>query len=623
MRDSMKAKALVLMVVDILCVNIAFLVSYFFKYGFSHGRERFSEDVAFVGIGVIVYVITLYFFNMYKSVWRIAGLDEGIKGIGAIFTGTILLAILSGSTPIILLETVLLAGLITFILVVGIRFSFRVIRRIKVYGRLRIIDEKEKAMIIGAGTSGLATITELLNNERSKMLPVCIIDDNKSKQGRIIKGIKVVGDRNDIIEQAEKENISTIIMAISTINAEEKKKILEICQKTKAKLKIVPGISEILDDKVSVTKMRDVSLKDLLGREEVVLDKEGIEGYIKEKTVLVTGGGGSIGSELCRQIVKHKPSKLIILDIYENNAYDIQNELLRKYKDLNLRVIIATVRDKHRLEKIFKEENINVIFHAAAHKHVPLMENNAEEAIKNNVVGTLNVAECADKFNVERFVLISTDKAVNPTNIMGATKRLCEMIIQGINKRSKTEYVAVRFGNVLGSNGSVIPLFKKQISEGGPVTLTHKDITRYFMLIPEAAQLVLQAGAYAKGGEIFVLDMGKSVKIYDLAEKLIKLSGYEPNVDIKIEITGLRPGEKLYEELLMNEEGLKETKNKKIFIGEPSDIDFTRLKTEISEIVMVALNEEKEELKKKMKKTVNTYIEPGEEGKTEAAITRE
>ncbi|ENZ03161.1 hypothetical protein HMPREF1092_00347 [Clostridium thermobutyricum] len=608
-------KICILLFIDILSINFAYLGSFTVRHGIIDGFEIYKDNLKIMPLFTLAYVIPLYVFKMYKSVWRIAGIDEGIKVLFCSLIGTVLASILSGLSIHLDLPIILMTGFIIFVLAVGARMSLRVIRRILVYGDIKGNDRTERVMIIGAGLCGSIVIEEMFKNKESNMKPICIIDDNPTKFGKFIKGIKVEGNRFDIERIVKKERINTIIMAIASINAEEKRKILERCQETKAKLRIVPGISEILEDKVQATQMREVDIKDLLGREEVKLDKEGIKGYIKNKTVLVTGGGGSIGSELCRQIAKHSPKKLIILDIYENNAYDIQNELKRKYSDLDLRTIIASVRDKDRLNKIFAEENINVVFHTAAHKHVPLMENNSEEAIKNNVMGTLNVAECANEYNVERFVLISTDKAVNPTNIMGATKRLCEMIIQGIDKKSKTEFVAVRFGNVLGSNGSVIPLFKKQISEGGPVTLTHKEITRYFMLIPEAAQLVLQAGAYAEGGEIFVLDMGKSVKIYDLAKKLIRLSGYEPEEEIKIEITGLRPGEKLYEELLMDEEGLKSTKNKKIFIGEPSDIDFEDLKREIFILRDVALNKDKEALKEKMKEIVTTYIEPGEEGK--------
>ncbi|WP_297637064.1 nucleoside-diphosphate sugar epimerase/dehydratase [uncultured Clostridium sp.] len=603
----------ILLLIDMVVINFAYIAAFIFKVGIYEGIQIYLNNLNVIPLLMAAYMIPLYLLNMYKSVWRVAGIDEGVKCYLCSLIGTGVTFIFSGLGHRMSLEVILVAGILIFVLTVGSRLSFRVLRRLTIYKELKNNNRTERVMLIGAGQGASLLIAEMLKNKESNMVPICIVDDNRAKLNKRVNGIQVLGTRHDIKRLVKEKDIKTIIMAISAINPEEKKNILEICGTTKAKLKIVPAIHEILEEKVSVTKMRDVDLRDLLGREEVSLDKKGIEGYIKDKTVIVTGGGGSIGSELCRQIVKHKPRKLIILDIYENNAYDIQNELLRKYKDLNLRTIIASVRDRHRLEKIFREEKIDVVFHAAAHKHVPLMEHNPEEAIKNNVVGTLNVAECADRFKAERFVLISTDKAVNPTNIMGATKRFCEMIIQGINKESKTEYVAVRFGNVLGSNGSVIPLFKKQIAEGGPVTLTHKDITRYFMLIPEAAQLVLQAGAYAKGGEIFVLDMGSSVKIYDLAKNLIKLSGYEPEVDIKIETTGLRPGEKLYEELLMNEEGLKSTENKKIFIGEPASIDFQDLKREIGEITMVALNKDKEALKRKMKKIVTTYIEPGEE----------
>ncbi|WP_195972260.1 nucleoside-diphosphate sugar epimerase/dehydratase, partial [Clostridium thermobutyricum] len=484
-------KICILLFIDILSINFAYLGSFIVRHGIIDGFEIYKDNLRIMPLFTLAYVIPLYIFNMYKSVWRIAGIDEGIKVLFCSLIGTVLASILSGLSIHLDLPIILMTGFIIFVLAVGARMSLRVIRRILVYGDIKGNDRTERVMIIGAGACGSIVIEEMFKNKESNMKPICIIDDNPTKFGKFIKGIKVEGNRFDIERIVKKDRIDTIIMAIASINSEEKRKILESCQETKAKLRIVPGISEILEDKVQATQMREVDIKDLLGREEVKLDKEGIKGYIKNKTVLVTGGGGSIGSELCRQIAKHSPKRLIILDIYENNAYDIQNELKRNYSDLDLRTIIASVRDKDRLNKIFEEENINVVFHAAAHKHVPLMENNSEEAIKNNVMGTLNVAECTNEYNVERFVLISTDKAVNPTNIMGATKRLCEMIIQGIDKKSKTEFVAVRFGNVLGSNGSVIPLFKKQIAEGGPVTLTHKEITRYFMLIPEAAQLVL------------------------------------------------------------------------------------------------------------------------------------
>lgn len=459
--------------------------------------------------------------------------------------------------------------------------------------------------------------------------PIGVIDDDRSKLGTYINGVKVLGNRNDIKNIVENQKVDLILIAIASITSDEKKKIIEACHETKVKVKIMPGVYEMIGGKVNLTKMRDVDLRDLLGREEVKLSKDEIANYIKNKRVLVTGGGGSIGSELCRQIANFNPKELMILDIYENNAYDLEMELNRTHPELKKQVIIASVRDKEKLDSIFKSFKPQVVFHAAAHKHVPLMETSPGEAIKNNAGGTLNTAECADKYGVEKFVLISTDKAVNPTNVMGATKRMCEMIIQAINKKSKTDFVAVRFGNVLGSNGSVIPLFKKQIAEGGPITLTNKYITRYFMLIPEATQLVLQAGAYANGGEIFVLDMGKPVKIYDLAKNLIKLSGYEPFEDIDIKIVGLRPGEKLYEELLMDEEGLTETKHEKIFIGRPGEFDFDYIKSNIEELINISRFGTGDDIRDKIEEFVPTYKRLDkkeansefEEVKSKAAIT--
>ncbi|MBP1889172.1 FlaA1/EpsC-like NDP-sugar epimerase [Clostridium moniliforme] len=547
---------------------------------------------------------------MYKSIWSSAGIDEFIKGGTACLIGGSLnliynLVFYKGMPN----SVIIISSILIFILIMGTRLSYRIITRLSLYKKIKNYKNKKKTLIIGAGYCGQMVIEEIFNNEERNMLPVAIIDDDKKKLGKILRGIKVIGNRNDIKSIVDKENIEVILIAIFKISAKDKKEIIEICSETKAKVKILPGIYENIQGQVNINKMRDVDFKDLLGREEITLDKSGVEKYIKDKIVLVTGGGGSIGSELCRQIAKFSPKSLIILDIYENNVYNLQNELTRNFKELNKEIIIASVRDKIRMEKIFKKYKPDVVFHAAAHKHVPLMEGNPEEAIKNNVIGTLNTCEVSSKYGVSRFVLISTDKAVNPTNIMGATKRLCEMIVQGMNNSSKTEFVAVRFGNVLGSNGSVIPLFKEQIKSGGPVTITHKDITRYFMLIPEAAQLVLQAGAYAKGGEIFVLDMGSPVKIYDLAKKLIKLSGFEPNKDIYIEEIGLRPGEKLYEELLMKEEGLKATKNKSIFIGKPSKFNINDIKKNIEDLLTITLNEDNRALRMKMKEIVPTYVE--------------
>lgn len=439
---------------------------------------------------------------------------------------------------------------------------------------------------------------------------MCIIDDDKNKTGTYINGIPVVGGRREIQKYCTKYNINEIIIAIPSASKEVIGKISEECSKTKCNIKILPAITALMDDNDSkeiMKKMRPLSYEDFLGRDQIVVDNNEIIKQIKDKVILVTGGGGSIGSELSRQIAKANPKQLIIFDIYENNAYDIEQELKRNYPKLNLKAIIGSVRDYDRLEDVFKTYKPDAVFHAAAHKHVPLMEVSPNEAIKNNCLGTLNAAKLADKYKVKRFVLISTDKAVRPTNVMGATKRICEMIVQSYDKKSKnTEYVAVRFGNVLGSNGSVIPLFLKQIENGGPVTVTHKEITRFFMTIPEAVSLVLQASVYANGGEIFVLDMGKPVKIYDLAKKIIRYKGFEPNVDIKIEITGLRPGEKLYEEILMDEEGLKETPNKLIHIGKPIRFDSKKFEKNLENLIKSSY-ENKNDIKEKVAKIVTTY----------------
>ena len=439
---------------------------------------------------------------------------------------------------------------------------------------------------------------------------VGLIDDNINKVNYAISGNRILGTRYDIPRICKENNVEIIFFTISNISNEDRKKILEICQETGCKVRILPGTKELIKDKPIMQSFRDVKIEDLLGREPIKLDNKNIAKLIENKVVLVTGGGGSIGSELCRQIIKFNPQKLVIVDIYENNLYDIEQELKFNYPEIEIKAIVASVREKKRLDEIFEEYRPYLVFHAAAHKHVPLMETSPLEAIKNNVFGTYNVVNCADEYNVKRFVLISTDKAVNPTNIMGATKRLCEMIVQAKNKVSQTEYVAVRFGNVLGSNGSVVPLFKKQIAHGGPVTVTHKDITRFFMTIPEAVSLVLQAMSTAKGGEIFVLDMGEPVKIYDMAVKLIKLSGLEPGVDIQIKVTGLRPGEKLYEEILMEEEGLTETKYDKIHIAKPSGVDIEMISQKLDKLrklVETSNNEKTEEIKQVIKEVVPTY----------------
>ena len=526
-------------------------------------------------------VLSFYIFKTYSVLWRFSRISDLLRifigmvvALGALFICQMAVYGKAISAP-----AMLLTFFLTFFLTVVFRLCMKdIILRVS----SREADEKTSAdklkgniMIIGAGCAASMIINELRDNKVNNCKFKCAIDDDPAKKNTYILGIKVYGDRNSIIEAAEKFQIDTILFAIPSCNNKEKGEILNICKETGCELKIVPSIYQMMNsgEKGISKKIRKVQIEDLLGREPISLDINRIIDYVAGRTVLVTGGGGTIGSELCRQIAEHDPKRLVIFDIYENNAYDIQNELRRKYPELDLVTLIGSVRDSKRIESVFKTYRPDIVYHAAAHKHVPLMEDSPNEAIKNNVFGTLKTAQCADKYGAKKFVLISTDKAVNPTNIMGASKRMCEMIIQSYNKRSETEFVAVRFGNVLGSNGSVIPLFKKQIEAGGPVTVTDPDIIRYFMTIPEAVTLVLQAGASAKGGEIFVLDMGKPVKILTLAENLIKLSGFTPHKDIKIEFIGLRPGEKLYEEMLMAEEGLKETENKLIHIGHPIEFD--------------------------------------------------
>lgn len=475
-------------------------------------------------------------------------------------------------------------------------------------------ENQEKLLIIGGGYSANDIIKTLKSTLKGKYEIVGIIDDNKKRMGYSVGGVRIIGDRNDIESICEKYHVDSIFFTIVNIDNKNKKEILEICNRTDAKVKVLPSLRELISEENLYQSLRDVEIEDLLGRDPVELDNNNIKSLINEKVVLVTGGGGSIGEELCRQVMLHNPKQLLMLDIYENSLYDIELELKAKYPESDIRAIIANIRDEKRMFEIFEEFSPEIVFHAAAHKHVPLMENNPTEAIKNNIFGTYNLVNACDKYHAKRFILISTDKAVNPTNIMGATKRVCEMIIQAKDKESETEFVAVRFGNVLGSNGSVVPLFKKQIAEGGPVTVTHKEITRFFMTIPEAVSLVLQSITYAKGGEIFVLNMGEPVKIYDLAKSLIELSGLTLGEDIDIEITGLRPGEKLYEELLMNEENLEGTGHEKIFITEPMDFTMDEIEEKLDAFREIIDNEiyDKEIIKQTMKKCVPTYHEPEE-----------
>ncbi|MBQ9765158.1 MAG: polysaccharide biosynthesis protein, partial [Lachnospiraceae bacterium] len=497
-----------------------------------------------------------------------------------------------------------LYGMVFVFMVMFSRFAYRAMRQIR--RKRRLATEGRNVMVIGAGEAGNMIIKEIITSEHLNLKVACVIDDNPEKKGSYIHGVRVVGDRTNIIKCVESLSVDEIIIAMPAVSKGKIKEIIDICKETNCELKILPGMYQFMTGEVSVSKLRKVEIEDLLGREPVNVNLNQIMGYVKDKVVLVTGGGGSIGSELCRQIAKHEPKQLIIVDIYENNAYDIQQELISKYPELNLLVLIASVRNTARMNAIFERYKPNLVYHAAAHKHVPLMETSPNEAIKNNVFGTWKTVAAADRYNVDKFILISTDKAVNPTNIMGASKRMCEMIVQTYNKRSKTEFVAVRFGNVLGSNGSVIPLFKKQIEMGGPVKVTHPDIIRYFMTIPEAVSLVLEAGAKAKGGEIFVLDMGEPVKILDLAKNLIRLSGLVPDEDIKIEFTGLRPGEKLYEELLMDEEGLQDTENKLIHIGKPIELDEEKFFGQLENLKEV-INDEPDEIRRLIQEIVPTY----------------
>lgn len=591
-----KIRSNILVFLDIILVNISLAFAYLlrFDFGYRNIPIEFLDNMLHLAIlSTVIKILCFLAFKLYSSLWRYASIYEMTSIVGAAFVSNaiVLLYILVVPTKSMRIAPISIFIITIFtdiFLVGGIRFSYRIMRRV-VKGEMIRFKDSKRVLVIGGGDAGAIIIKELKLHPELKSTAIAIIDDDISKVGRKINGVPIVGQRKDIVEAVEKRKIDEVIIALPSVSNKVINEIYMECAKTDCKVKILPAVSQLIDESVIIQKIRNVDIEDLLGREPIKLDIDEISSYLEGQVVLVTGGGGSIGSELCRQIVSFNPKRLIILDNYENNAYDIQNELSGKYPELDLVTIIANIREKHRLESIFKKYKPNVVFHAAAHKHVPLMEANPTEAIKNNVFGTLNVAECADKYNAGKFVLVSTDKAVNPTNIMGATKRIAEMIIQAINKGSATDFVAVRFGNVLGSNGSVIPLFKKQIELGGPVTVTHPEIIRYFMTVPEAVQLVVQAGAMAKGGEIFVLDMGEPVKIYDLARNLIKLSGFEPDEDIKIEFTGLRPGEKLYEELLLAEEGLQSTKNDKIFIAQPGSTDLAALKKEIDclkEIVM-------------------------------------
>ncbi|MDB8542320.1 nucleoside-diphosphate sugar epimerase/dehydratase [Turicibacter sanguinis] len=609
-------KKLILMTTDIILISMSFILAIIFRYyieGTSFFETLMLIEIFAVQIllSVLIMIICQWFMKQYQSVWTVAGFEDFTLGALSLMCGTMINLLISMLLPDRLPYLVtMLAGLLSIMLCNGIRLQWRIMRRAIIFKGHHLAGNPDRVLIYGAGMGGAMVSKEYRQHPNLNKKVIGFIDDDKEKMGTYVGTVPVLGMLHDLVELVEKHEINEVVVAIANLDQDVLSYVFKAMNPIGVVVKVMPGFFEMIDGRLNIGMMKEVSVEDLLARDSIKLDHDGISDYLENQIVMVTGGGGSIGSELCRQIVKFNPKQLIIVDIYENNAYDLQNELMYNYPGINLVTLIASVRDRNRINQIYQTYHPQVVFHAAAHKHVPLMEVSPAEAIKNNVVGTLNCAELAHEHGVKRFVLISTDKAVNPTNVMGATKRLCEMVIQSLNPESATEFVAVRFGNVLGSNGSVVPLFKKQIAKGGPVTLTHKDITRYFMTIPEAAQLVLQAGGFAQGGEIFVLDMGKPVKIYDLAENLIKLSGYEPHIDIQIEVTGLRPGEKLYEELLMDEEGLQQTRNEKIFIGQPGEFELTTLKFKIQELLDIANTRGVDELKQKLKEVVPTYEEP-------------
>ena len=608
---------ILLVVWDAVCINLCSFAALFIRYELKWDRfirSGITEDypqgyvttlTEMIIVNTLLTLALFAFFRLYNSIWRYASLREVLNiAIACGLSVVVHFLTIFGTYRKLPRSYFVIYLLLLFIMTLVVRFSYRIVRLLyneNVHG-----IGMRNTMVIGAGESGNMVINELKMSNKLDSNICCIIDDNKSKQNTYINGIKVIGGRESILDAVQYYGINEIIVAMPSASKKEMKEILEICQQTGADLKILPGIYQFVNGEAAVEKLRPVQIEDLLGREPVETNLDLIASYVKNKVVLVTGGGGSIGSELCRQIAANKPKMLIIFDIYENNAYDIQQELRAKYPYMHMEVLIGSVRNTSRVDQVFSRYHPDIVYHAAAHKHVPLMEDSPNEAIKNNVFGTYKTALAADKYGARKFVLISTDKAVNPTNIMGASKRLCEMIVQGLNRHSSTEFVAVRFGNVLGSNGSVIPLFKKQIEAGGPVTVTDRRIIRYFMTIQEAVSLVLQAGAFAKGGEIFVLDMGEPVKIDDLARNLIKLSGYVPDEDIRIEYVGLRPGEKLYEEMLMDEEGLTETDNKRIHIGRPIQFDETTFFDRLERLYEEAYSETPD-IREKVVELVSTY----------------
>lgn len=606
-----RIRMLILMAADVLAIYLASFAGLFIRFDMSVAKIPlgYSEAAAnYLPYYIIATLLVFFLSRMYSTMWSVAGAREVLHIVGAC-----VLASLIQIAGMMLLEHRVPRSyfLICFAFLcaeeIVIRFSHRALLSLSCTRRNRKTAQGNKrVMIVGAGTSGAVILKEMNTSRYIHGRVVCFVDDDKNKVGKLLNGVPIAGSREDIPELVKEYQVDDIYIAIPSASAKDRKNIIEICRKTGCNIKTLPGIYQLINGEVNISKLRNVEIEDLLGREPIRVNLDEIMGYVTGKVVLVTGGGGSIGSELCRQIASHNPKQLIIFDIYENTTYSIQLELKEKYPELDLVVLIGSVRNTHRIESVFEQYHPDIVYHAAAHKHVPLMEDSPNEAIKNNVFGTYKTARAADKYGAKRFVLISTDKAVNPTNIMGASKRMCEMVIQMMNARSKTDFVAVRFGNVLGSNGSVIPLFKRQIEQGGPVTVTHPDIIRYFMTIPEAVSLVLQAGAYAKGGEIFVLDMGEPVKILDLAKNLIQLSGYTPDVDIPIVFTGLRPGEKLYEELLMSEEGMQDTPNKLIHIGKPIDFDMEAFEGQLQHLYEVAY-QDGDQIRTEVQNIVKTY----------------
>lgn len=605
-----------IVIADILAVIIAYGLALLLRFDMKYSKipEQYIEGYLYYIVLASVLLVCCYVIaKLYRSVWSYAGINEILKTcvasiVACVLTGVVF-SIAIMQMPI---SFYLIGWLLVFGFTASIRMMYRLLRRMRIKAdNSKGNTERQNIMIIGAGAAGLVLLREYRNSYYLTDKVKIFIDDNAQKWNKYLDGVLIEGGRDKILESVEKYRINKIILAMPSADRKDIRDILEICKETDCQIQTVPGVYQLVNGEVNVSKLRNVEIEDLLGRDPIEVNLDEILGYIKGKTVLVTGGGGSIGSEICTQLAEHEVGHLIIFDIYENNAYDIQQKLRWNHPELNLTVLIGSVRNTHRINCVMKQYKPDVVFHAAAHKHVPLMEDSPNEAIKNNVFGTYKTASAAGRNHVKKFVLISTDKAVNPTNIMGASKRMCEMIVQTLNHFYETDFVAVRFGNVLGSNGSVIPLFKKQIAAGGPVTVTHPDIIRYFMTIPEAVSLVLQAGAYAKGGEIFVLDMGEPVKIADLAKNLIRLSGYKLGEDIEIEYTGLRPGEKLYEELLMDEEGLQDTENKMIHIGKPIDMDEEKFMHQLIQL-RDAANEDSDAIRAMVKEIVPTYQMPKE-----------